>query len=43
VWIPPSQKAALIALGLFFGFGIHGEPDISAGEAILASQYVSAG
>ena len=43
VWIPPSQKAALIALGLFFGIGIHGEPDIAAGEAILASQYVSAG
>ena len=43
VWIPPSPKAALIALGLFFGIGINGEPDIAAGEAILASQYVSAG
>jgi hypothetical protein len=43
VWIPPSQKAALIALSLFFGIGINSEPDIAAGEAILASQYVSAG
>jgi len=43
VWIPPSPKAALIALGLFFGIGIDGEPDIAAHEAILASQYISAG
>jgi len=43
VWIPPSPKAALIALSLFFGIGLNGEPDIAAGEAILASQYVSAG
>jgi len=43
VWIPPSPKAALIALGLFFGIGINSESDIGAGEAILASQYVSVG
>jgi len=43
VWIPPSPKAALVALSLFFGIGINSEPDIAAGEAILASQYVSAG
>ncbi|MBV8524580.1 MAG: hypothetical protein JOY71_21070 [Acetobacteraceae bacterium] len=43
VWIPPSPKAALVALGLFFGIGINGQPDITAGEAILASQYVAAG
>jgi hypothetical protein len=43
VWIPPSPKAALVALSLFFGIGINGEPDIAAGEAVLASQYVSAG
>ena len=43
VWIPPSPKAALIAFNLFFGIGINGEPDIAAGEAILAGQYVSAG
>jgi hypothetical protein len=43
VWIPPSPKAALVALTLFFGIGINGEPDIAAGEAVLASQYVSAG
>jgi hypothetical protein len=43
VWIPPSPKAALVALNLFFGIGINGEPDIAAGEAILAGQYVSAG
>jgi len=43
VWIPPSPKAALVALNLFFGIGINTEPDIAAGEAILASQYVSAG
>src|SRR5215469_16308087 len=43
VWIPPSAKAALVALNLFFGIGVNGEPDIAAGETILASQYVSAG
>ena len=43
VWIPPSPKAALIALSLFFGIGIHEEPDIAAGEAILASQYMAGG
>jgi hypothetical protein len=43
VWIPPSPKAALVALSLFFGIGVNGEPDIAAGEAILAGQYVSAG
>ena len=43
VWIPPSPKAALVALSLFFGIGVNGEPDIAAGETILASQYVSAG
>ena len=40
VWIPPSPKAALVALNLFFGIGINGEPYIAAGEAILAGQYV---
>jgi hypothetical protein len=43
VWIPPSSKAALVALSLFFGIGVNGEPDIAAGELILASQYISAG
>jgi hypothetical protein len=43
VWIPPSPKAALVALSLFFGIGINSAPDIAAGEAVLASQYVSAG
>jgi hypothetical protein len=43
VWIPPSPKAALVALSLFFGIGINTEPEIAAGEAILASQYVSGG
>ena len=43
VWMPPSPKAALVALNLFFGIGISGEPDIAAGEAILSEQYVSAG
>jgi hypothetical protein len=43
VWIPPSPKAALVALNLFFGIGISSEPDIAAGEAILSEQYVSAG
>ena len=43
VWIPPSPKAALVALSLFFGIGGNNEPDIAAGEAILVSQYVAAG
>jgi hypothetical protein len=43
VWIPPSPKAALAALSLFFGIGIQGQPDISVREEVLASQYVAAG
>jgi hypothetical protein len=43
VWIPPSPKAALVALGLFFGIGVGGEPDVAADEALIAGQYVSAG
>src|SRR5882757_4779036 len=43
VWIPPSPKAALVALSLFYGIGINSQPDIANGEAILAGQYVSAG
>ena len=43
VWIPPSPKAALVALSLFFGIDINGKPDIAAAEAVLASQYVWAG
>jgi hypothetical protein len=43
VWIPPSPKAALVALSLFFGIGINTEPEIAAGEAVLAGQYVTAG
>ena len=31
------------ALSLFFGIGVNTEPDIAAGEAVLANQYVSAG
>jgi hypothetical protein len=43
VWIPPSPKGALVALSLFFGIGVNGQPDIAAGEAILANEYASAG
>ena len=43
VWIPPSPKAALVAANLFFGIGINNDPDVAAGEAVLASEYVTAG
>jgi hypothetical protein len=43
VWIPPSPKAALVALGLFYGIGISSEPDVAAAEASIAGQYVAAG
>jgi hypothetical protein len=43
VWIPPSPKAALAALSLFFGIGIQGQPDISIREEIVASEYVAGG
>jgi hypothetical protein len=43
VWIPPSPKAALIALSLFYGIGINTQPDITAAEGIIASQYVAGG
>jgi hypothetical protein len=43
VWIPPSPKAALVALNLFFGIGTTTQPDISAAEEIIAAQYVARG
>lgn len=43
VWIPPSQKAALVALNLFFGIGTTTQPDIAAAEAVIAAQYVAGG
>jgi hypothetical protein len=43
VWIPPSPKAALVALGLFFGVGVNAEPDVIRDEAIITAQYVAAG
>ena len=43
VWIPPSAKAALVALTLFFGIGVRSEPDVAASEAVIAAQYISAG
>ena len=43
VWIPPSPKAALVALYLFFGTGMSSQPDITAAEAIIAAQYVAGG
>ncbi len=43
VWIPPSPKAALVALNLFFGIGTSSQPDIAAAEAIIAAQYVAGG
>jgi hypothetical protein len=43
VWIPPSPKAALVALSLFFGVGTATQPDITAAETIIAAQYVAQG
>jgi hypothetical protein len=43
VWLPPSPKAALVALNLFFGIGTTTQPDIAAAEAIIAAQYVARG
>ncbi len=43
VWIPPSPKAALIALHLFFGIGVHTDSEYAAGKAAIVQQYVSAG
>ena len=43
VWIPPSPKAAVVALNLFFGIGTTTQPDIAAAEAIIAAQYVAGG
>jgi hypothetical protein len=43
VWIPPSPKAALAALSLFYGIGVSGEPDITALQTIISDQYVSTG
>lgn len=43
IWIPPSPKAALIALSLFYGIGINTQPDVASAEAIIASQYVAGG
>lgn len=43
VWIPPSPKAALMALSLFYGIGINTQPDVATAEAMIASQYVVGG
>jgi hypothetical protein len=43
VWIPPSPKAALAALSLFYGVGISSGADAAGYEAAIASQYVSGG
>jgi hypothetical protein len=43
VWIPPSPKAALAALSLFYGIGINTQPDIVAAEATIVGQYIAAG
>jgi hypothetical protein len=43
VWIPPSPKAALAALSLFYGIGISTGPDIADAEASIAGQFVAAG
>ena len=43
VWVPPSPKAALIALSLFYGIGINTQPDVATAEATIASQYVVGG
>ena len=43
VWVPPSPKAALLALGLFFGVGVTGEADVVADQTAIVDQYVSAG
>ena len=43
VWVPPSPKAALVALGLFFGVGVTGEADVLADQTVIVDQYVAAG
>jgi hypothetical protein len=43
VWIPPSPKAALVALSLFFGIGVVSETDVTGDEALIAEQYVAIG
>ena len=43
IWIPPSPKAAFVALNLFFGIGATTQPDITAAEGIIAAQYVAGG
>lgn len=43
VWIPPSPKAALAALSLFYGVGIGSGADVAGYEAAIAGQYVSSG
>jgi hypothetical protein len=41
VWIPPSPKAALLALSYFYGAVLGGTPDEY--EAALRAQFVAAG
>ena len=43
VWIPPSAKAAMVALSLFYGIGIGGEADVHAAELVIAEQYTFKG
>src|SRR3954467_8862220 len=43
VWIPPSLMAALVALNVFFGIGIHTDSEYADAETAIVQQYVSAG
>jgi hypothetical protein len=43
VWIPPSPMAAMLALNLFFGIGIHTDSEYTAASSAIVQQYVSTG
>ena len=43
VLVPPSPKAALAILSLFYGIGVTSEVDVVDYKSVIAEQYVAAG
>jgi hypothetical protein len=43
ILVPPSPKAALASLGLFYGIGVAGNADVEAYRRNIAQQYVATG
>ena len=43
IWQPPSPRAALVALSLFYGIGVRGDADIADDKTVIAQDYARTG